>query len=238
MVHDLISVKYAIETVYRDYGHQEELDIWDCVEWAGEALGLMHVGQQYIPKVISLTTEGHRVCLPHDFYSIQNIEYKGDRLPSLSGTIGRINDKSNNPEIPVGKLMMLLKDSPQHQAKEEYDAGYYINDGFIITSFEEDTFRLSYLATPLDEEGFPKMPNMDSYKKAIAAYIQLMLDRRDWRAGRIQDKVFQYSEQQWKKYCNMAKADALFPTFDEMENIKRSWVALRPASKKANNFYR
>ena len=236
MVYDLISIKYAIETVYRDYKHKEDLDIWDCVEWGGEALNLMGVSMQYVDCIKTLEVENYRVCLPKNFHALNQITYKSVRLPLLGGTIGLINTGQFETEA-TGKIVNLLQDSPLHTTTSKLNDGYYINDGFIITSFETGEIVISYKAIPLDDEGFPKIPNLESYKKAISAYIQLMLDRQDWRAGKLADKVYVDSQMTWKKYCNMAKAEAKFPDLDTMENIRKHWVALRPGTNRAETFY-
>ena len=38
MIYKFISIKEIIEGVYRDTQIHEELDIWDVIEWGGEAL--------------------------------------------------------------------------------------------------------------------------------------------------------------------------------------------------------
>ena len=47
MVSKYISVYNIVEKLYRDYEHQEELNIWDIIEWSAEALEFIGAGQQY-----------------------------------------------------------------------------------------------------------------------------------------------------------------------------------------------
>ena len=47
MIYKFISIKEIIEGVYRDTAINEELDIWDVIEWGGEALELIGAGLQY-----------------------------------------------------------------------------------------------------------------------------------------------------------------------------------------------
>ena len=42
MIYKFISIKEIIEGVYRDTAINEELDIWDVIEWGGEALELRY----------------------------------------------------------------------------------------------------------------------------------------------------------------------------------------------------
>ena len=40
--------------------------------------------------------------------------------------------------------------------------------------------------------------------------------------------VYNYIRQQWNFYCSQAYAEAMMPTADDMQNIKRDWNKLIP----------
>jgi len=77
MIYKYTSVYGIVEKLYRDYDHQEELDIWDVVEWAGEALEFIGAGQQYDRRVVELDVNNNIARLPDNFHS--------NPIPSLNG---------------------------------------------------------------------------------------------------------------------------------------------------------
>ena len=91
MIYIYVSVYEIIEGVYRDSGIKEELDIWDVIEWAGEALELIGAGMTYVELIGEMCVHEHRAQLPCNFHSLEQISYKGIPLPLCSGTFGAIS---------------------------------------------------------------------------------------------------------------------------------------------------
>jgi len=237
MVYKFISVKNIIESLYRDYDHSEELDIWDIVEWAGEALEFIGAGNQYEELVMELQVENHRVCLPNDFHLLNQISYQGYPLVIATGSL---EPNSSSSSTNVIKGQEVENDTfPLYSANNATPLKdcYYINDNYIITSFEEGCITISYKAIKTDEEGFPMIPDLISYRKAISTYIQKMLDRREWRKNRLSENVYRDSEKEWHRLCGQARGQANMPNLDKMEAIKNMWVRLRPKDNNYNSFF-
>ena len=95
MIYKYVSVNEIIEGVYRDSGIQEELDIWDVIEWAGEALELIGAGVSYVDLIGEVCVENHKVKLPCNFHSLEQISYKGNPLHLCSGSFGAISTTSS-----------------------------------------------------------------------------------------------------------------------------------------------
>jgi len=238
MVYKFISVKNIIESLYRDYDHSEELDIWDVVEWAGEALEFIGAGTQYEERVIELAVENHRVCLPIGFHLLNQISYQGVPLPIATGTLEPNTTNSTSGNVIMGKE---INDAnfPQYSSNNDFNYGncYYINNNYVITSFESGCIIVSYKAMFLDDDGFPMIPDLISYRKAVSTYIQKMLDRREWRKARLPEAVYRDSEKEWHRLCGQARGQALMPNLDKMESIKNMWLRLRPKDNNYNSFF-
>lgn len=237
MVYKFISVKNIIEGIYRDYEHSSELPIWDVVEWAAEALEFIGAGTQYIDDVEELCVVDHKACLPTRFHSLHQISYGGVPLTYASGTLEPSNIDSTGENIIDGKEVdednfPLLNNRTVNQGHT-----YYINDNYLITSLEEGCVLMSFKSIAVDEDGFPKIPDNISYRKAIQIYVQMMLDRKDWRAGRLPQGAYIESKQDWQWYVGQARASALMPNVDKMEAIKNQWVKLKPNMNANRNFY-
>jgi len=238
MVYKYISVKNVIESVYRDYDHSEELDIWDVVEWAGEALEFIGAGSQYIETLKDVCVSGHKACLPVDFHLLQQISYNGLPLTYASGTMepattNTIEDNSiKGTEVDNDNFPLL-----QDQKNLHVGHSYYINDDYLVTSFESGCVTMAYKAIAIDKDGFPKIPDLIAYRKAVSTYIQCMLDNREWRKGRLPSSVYQESKREWNRLCGQARGQALMPNIDKMESIKNQWVKLRPNMSSHRRFF-
>jgi hypothetical protein len=117
------------------------------------------------------------------------------------------------------------------------DATYRLNDNFIFTSFKEGRVLIAYKALPIDENGFPLVPDDEKFKLALQWYVTMKLDYILWRQGDITDKVFNYSEQQWAWYCGGAGNRAKIPSIDKMESWKNQMLHLIPRINQHSKFF-
>ena len=237
MVDKFISVKNIVEGIYRDYEHSKELPIWDVIEWAAEALEFIGAGTQYLDMVKELCVEDHKVCLPTGYSHINQISYNGVPMAYASGTLQPNSYDDNSTNVVKGETVSNNNFPLNDTSTAIGIHTYYINDNYVITSFEEGCILLSYKGIAVDEEGFPKIPDKISYRKAIQIYVQMQMDRKDWRAGKLSQAAYIESKQDWQWYAGQARGAALMPSPDKMESIKNSWVRLKPRMNENRTFY-
>lgn len=237
MIYNYINIREVIEGLYRDYDHQEELDLWDLVEWCAEALDLIGAHQQYVNMVEDWQVCDYRYSLPCNLISINQISYNGVPLRYAAGVFGPADSTDITATVLNGDDVNS-DNFPQADTEEiTMEHRYYINDAFLIASFEEGCLTVSYTGTKVDEDGFPMVPDEVTYKKALKSYCQMMLDRRDWRRQRLSEAVYRDSQRDWDWYVRTARGKAQMPNIDKMESIKRQWVRLKPNQNSYNRFF-
>lgn len=125
--------------------------------------------------------------------------------------------------------MKYLKDRI-HQKPE-----YFIKPGWIVTNMKDGFIKIQYKAIATDERGYPLVPDLSSYQEAIYWYVIMKLSFSKYLKGKLGGKgvnnngaVYSYLQQQWNFYRNQAYAEAMMPTADDMQNIKRDWNKLIP----------
>ena len=111
-----------------------------------------------------------------------------------------------------------------------------MKDGFI---------KIQYKAIAMDERGYPLIPDMSSYQEAVYWYVVMKLNFSKYLKGKLGGKgvnnngaVYSYLQQQWNFYRNQAYAEAMMPTADDMQNIKRDWNKLIPDWDGDETFFR
>jgi hypothetical protein len=206
------SVKSIIAGLYRDLGTNTEINEQDTVEWIGEALNMIGSYPQLQEVSTVLTVANHRVELPCDFAYLKDLTHK-DRPMYWSA-----KSAANNYNCPD------CNDIPTCCT----DYNFYIQDGYINTSVESGDLCMVYLGIPVDEEGYPLVPDEVYFDKALKAYVTHMLDRIQFRKGLLPEVVFRLSEKDWYFYVNSARGAAYMPNAAQMERIKNVWVRLIP----------
>ena len=108
------------------------------------------------------------------------------------------------------------------------DYTYLITPNYIKTNVETGYIMLAYQAIPTDADGYPMIPDNQSFLDAIYWYINMKLMYPDWITGKVRDAVYADAKRSWNYYCKQAYGDALMPNKDQMESIKNSWLRLVP----------
>jgi len=112
---------------------------------------------------------------------------------------------------------------------------YVLNPDYIHTSFETGYLFISYLALPLDDNGYPLIPDDISYKEAFFWYIMKKLMMRGWQHPSGFD--YGYADATWQKYCSQARNAANMPDIAQYELFLQTWrnLVMPPASRE--NFF-
>jgi len=239
MIYKFVSVKEIIEGVYRDTAIFEELDIWDIIEWAGEALELIGAGLAYEELIAEICVKEHRAPLPCNLHISDSVSFRGHPLQQCTGTFGAISTTPTSTETNTIDGKPVDKDNFPQQSNNSGPSGdcYYMNDNFIITSFESGCILLAFRGIKVDIDGYPMVPDNISYKKAIKSYITMMLVRINWRKGASPEAHYRDSQRDWEWYVKQARGSANMPNLDMMENVKTQWVKLKPNMTSARTFY-
>lgn len=229
MINGLVSIKTVIAKLYRDLGLTTEVNEGHVVEWIAEALSMIGSYAQYEQTKTCLEIDDNgRAKLPINFHKIVDIAYQSKALSWASNNL--VNDYGcEGCTITTCCL--------EHT--------FYINDCYIVTNIKPTDYDvndpkllcISYLGVPVDEDGYPKIPDDVYFLKACAAYVTQQLDYREWRKGNTSDKVYQKSESEWLFYVNSARGAANMPSTAQLENLKNMWVRLIPKQNEFNNFF-
>jgi len=222
MIVNFKSSKSIIAGLYRDLDINTELGESSIIEWIAEGLSLIGSYSQMEEKSAVLTVVNHRVQLPCGFAFPKDITFNGKPLSWST------KSAANNYQCPECNTVPTCCT----------DYNFYISDGFINTSLESGDLCIVYLGIPVDNEGYPLVPDDVYFDKALKAYCTYMLDRIQFRKGLIPDKVYQESKVDWLFYVNSARGSANMPDSSQMERLKRVWVRLIPKQGEYNNGFR
>lgn len=216
------SIKSIIAGLYRDLGVNTEINEQEIVEWVAEALNLIGSYAQLEEVSSIITIANHRVLLPCGFLYPKDITFRGKSLSWSTKSAANNYQCEDCNRIPTCCT----------------DYNFYISDGYIHTSLPEGDLCIVYLSIPVDEEGYPLVPDNVYFDKALKAYCTYMLDRIQFRRGLIPDKVYQESKVDWLFYVNSARGSANMPDSAQMERLKRIWVRLIPKQGEYANGFR
>ena len=223
--------KTLMSKLYRDLGVNVEINEAHVVEWIAEVLEKIGSYYQYVEEKVCLDLTDGKALLPCNFFRIKDIAYKNTALawasPSLLTQYGC--EDSNIPTCCTNN-------------------SFYISGNYIITDITTSTgvnatvdespqINVVYLGVPVDDDGYPLIPDDVYFLEACAKYVTYMLDYKEWRKGNVADKVLLRSETDYLFYVNSARGSANMPSAGQLENLKNVWVRLIPKQNEYNSFF-
>lgn len=209
-----ISSKYIIAKLYRDIGLDDSNYILDFIEWFGEALNFIGSSSQFVQIEEELEVEDHKAVIPTNFIVLQQLMHKENDCWNLicynPSTFKGVEENCPNRNI---------------RAKESFS----LNPNYILTSFEEGTIKISYKSFPVDEEGFPLVPDNQYFKEALFWYCYRQMILRG-HAPKVEGLSYEYADHKWKFYCSGARNKANYPDISGYQRFREVWVGLLPTT--------
>ena len=224
-----VNIKMALRKISSGLGYTKatasEFPWQDAVEWIGEALNQIGSYTQYDAKEVTLKVENYKSKLPCDFIHLKRM-LNMSASPTGQRDNGNSNLIDNEVDTDEEQAARLLANS-----NTDHDFNIILDN--IITSYKEGTLTLQYLAMPIDEEGFPYIPDNESYKEAFFWYVANRLAIR----GQLKNKELsvQYCDAQWQWYCGQARAEGNAFTHAQLDWIAADNLSMLPLAL-ANTF--
>ena len=228
MITNYIPSKAIIGKIYKDLKPSSPDFEADAMDWIGEALEFIGYTGPGMPKTIELQVKNNRAPLPGSLREVRSVWYEGSKL-SLGGNLQKRGFDSNT-DVYISKPDAVLDPSINNVTRYGYskpgvsasDAYYLLAAGYVLTSFESGTIQLKYVSSPVDEEGYPIVPDSPYFKQALFWYVLRQMEMGGFNHPQFN---FAYCDQQWKHYCIAAGNDAMMPSPAMMKRFGSSWVS-------------
>lgn len=199
-----ISIKQIMDDIL-DHPMLQELSFERAINYAVEFIRLVGMPTAFENKVELLQVEEYATVIPDGCYQIVSIKKEGSDITLNSSTSVYGNSKTNTA-IP----------------------SYTIRGNQIHTSFKEGTLELSYLGLPTDDEGFPTIPEVASYIRALELYIKKKWFTILFDLGKLNVGIYNNIKQEYAFAVGQAQNELIMPSLDEMEAFTNMWNSLLP----------
>jgi len=268
MIYKMETLDRVIDKIVRDLGLQDDIPFGDFVEWFADALLHIGSYPQFEEKSCAIIIDDYEGMLPSDLYKVirvlkgssfsQSVSggfYDGtfmkaltpeqiksldpyDKYKNLVAGISKIDNNLNYRDLlNILSYNGNLIGNPENTKFTEGD--YNINFNKVTTGFRYGIIELQYLAFPVDERGWPLVPDDVSFRDALfwkVAYHMSMRDPSKLKNPRMQD--MEYCRQMWNKYCTQARTSAIMPDMAQIERLKNNWLRLHNTLDDNVNQYR
>lgn len=188
----------------------QDLNLDSALQYTLEFIGCMGLPAMYTDELALIRIEDHRGLLPCNLIAVTQVRRKDSQICLRSMTDSFLED-------------------------DKSDMTFKIQNSVIFTSFKDGELELSYKAIPIDEEGFPMIPDNEVFLKALELYIKkewftILFDQQ-----KISQAVLQNTQQEYAFKAGQCHNEFMMPSISEMESISNMMNQLIP---RVNEFTR
>jgi hypothetical protein len=203
----------------------QDLTYEQAAEFALEFIRLVNAPLSYSDEVQSLKLTEHKAYLPSNLINIRGVRYTGI-------------DGCQDP-IAMRYATDLYHKSHNNTLNEYSKEFTYVVQNCVLTASEKEGYvEMSYTSISLDKDGFPLIPDNESYKLGLEYFILHKFIEPLWMMGKIQDKVFHYVEQKRHWYFGQAENSMRLQGMDHLESMMNALNRIIIQDKSHETFYK
>lgn len=211
-----ISIKQIMDDIL-DHPMMQDLSFERAINYAVEFI-----------KIVGMPTafEHKTTTIPVENYAGYRLDEDGKELPSIPEDCYQILaiKKKGGEEVILNTSTSVFGPSKSNSASPSY----VIRGNVIQTSFEEGELEISYLALPIDKEGYPTIPEIASYIRALELYIKKKWFTILFDLGKLNVSIYNNVKQEYAFAVAQAQSELIKPSLDEMEAFTNMWNSLLP----------
>lgn len=196
-----ISIKQILDDILA-HPLLRDLSLERALDHAIHFMRIVGMPKMFLEKVVKVPLREYRAQLPDDYYNI-------------------IQVREANSNIT---LQHTIDSHHMGDDKNSLAPSYRIQGNIIYSSLRDKELEVSYKALPIDEEGYPMLPDNSSFIKALELYIKKQYFTVLFDMGKITGQVLNNTQQEYAWYVGQCQSDLVRPTWDEMKSITNTWT--------------
>lgn len=214
---EMAAERYTSLKVVADRVHRNPLlngiSFEAILDYTIDFLHIVGVPAEFIDKLYEIEFIDYRAPLPEDFVESNQViindrvaRYATDTFHNLYSELETTTNYALNDKLPRAA-----------------DYAFSINNSYIYLSKEKGNLKMSYKAIPVDEDGWPLIPDNPVFFRALSLYIEKEHCRILYLNDKLSPDKFNKIEQdyywavgQWEtdsRKLSLSKAESLFNSF-------------------------
>lgn len=211
-----INIKQIMDKLTR-HPLLQDIPFETVIDYSVEFIRLLGVPASFIDKTKEISIKDYRGELPCDFYEMIQVRTSNEEKHTFRYTTDTFHLSDN-------KALMS-------------DFTYKLQGNCIFTFPLENGFiEISYRAFPMDDEGYPLIPDNSTYSRALEAYIKKEWIGIQFDLGKIPQQVMARADQEYAWKVGQAQTDLIRPSIDQMQSISNMWNTLIPRDAHRHGF--
>lgn len=210
-MNNYISIKVVLDNIL-DHPLLKDVSLERAINHTINFIRIVGCPRIYTDKVVTLEVVDYRALLPDDCDEIIQV-----RSTHIDGGYKYFRYTTDTFHLS--------------EDKQESDLTYKVQGNVIFTSIKEGTIDISYRAIPVDDCGYPMIPDNSSFLRALELYIKKQCFTVLFDLGKINHMVYSNVLQEYAWAVGQAQSDLIRPSIDQMQSISNMWNKLLPSKR-------
>lgn len=213
---NFISIKTVAENLLRN-PLMKNINFESIIYYTVDFIGIVGMPKLFIENTVDINIKKYRGELPCNLTDIIQARWT---------YCGQVKPKSFPMRYATDSFASKhhCNNSPDLNCKS--DLTYSIQGSIIYTSQETGVVTLAYRGVPIDEEGYPMIPENPRIRRALESYIKVQYYTILYENMLLTRDILDRNEQEYCWNVGAAEAELLKLTPDDLENIKNIWNRL------------
>ena len=201
-----VSIRSLMSRLYKN-PLLEHISLEDVLQYLGEFMELYGFPTMYEDREVYIHIDNYRAQLPVDVIKINQVLDKSTKR-CLTISTATFSDGNN-----------FKYSDPQ---------AYKIQGTIIVTSFKKGDIILSYKSFPLDDSGYPKIPQSYLFLLTLELYIKEQYYTLLYDQGKISFNVLSNVKTDYDWRSGQLVSQVTTPSMEEMEVLTNVWNRMIP----------
>lgn len=205
------NIKSLIGRFLKEYAIDDTNYVESMPQWVEDAIEIIGIPHYYVIRRQMVKILQNRAPLPCNIDSLHGV-YVSASLSNIAPNVKELKKLTIRNAYNIGKDSNL----PYH------DHAYgSIDGGFLNTSFPQGYAYYVYRGLPLDDEGFPQVPNNTDFTIAIFNFFIYRMSLSGYKHPVID---FNTAFQMWEKHYPIARNSLNMMDRQDMEEFTTMWT--------------
>lgn len=213
-----VSIKEIVSRVLR-HPLLQKVDLETAIQHTIDFIGIVGLPKFYQDKDAKIHIHDYKGLMPCDLIAINLVKHRGRTVRSMTD-------------------VYFPKDRRCHQHYQSNEETFKTQHNIIYTSFKDGDIEISYKAIPVDDEGYPLLPDNATFLKALEEYIKLEVFTVLYECNKITLQALQNQQTRYYWRVGQVTSEFTIPSISEMESITRMFNTLIPRQTEFDNGFK
>ena len=202
MAEQYTNIKVILDKILR-HPLLQDISTETVIDYTIDFMRIVGVPTMFEEKTQVLEVKNYKALLPCDYYQMIQIRSGNSVFRYSSDSFHMSECKSDS-----------------------FGLTYKIQGNIIHTSMERGIIEIAYEAIPVDDDGYPKIPDNSSFTRALELYIKKQWFTILFDMGKIAPAVLQNTQQEYAWAVGDCQTEFNRLSIDKMESFSNSWKTL------------